>query len=163
MKSVPAPVLISSLSCPLCPPPSPLTLPPLSSSSSSQPSFQQCWSPSLSFWSFFRRRHLLHPSGIPAFDASDLTVRRTKPLPDAVLAAVPRDWSVVYLRRVGHRELTQSKEVLALLRDMFGEERVRIVKGGGGFKRGESLEVMLAALAACGKKSILRTVCHKQA
>ena len=116
-----------------------------------QPSFPICGNPSRSFWSFFRRYYLLHPSGIPLFNSKDLTMRHTEPLSDADMAAVPSDWLVVYLQRAGRREVKQQKEVLRMLQQMFGKKRVQSVEGGHTFARCECGEISIFLLVRmCG-------------
>ncbi|GJP30912.1 hypothetical protein CLOM_g4206, partial [Closterium sp. NIES-68] len=94
-----------------------------------QPMLQDCGQPSLSLWTMLRRRHLLHPQGIPLFHP-DWTYRALPPLTAAQAQALPQDWVVVVARRlVKKRSITNFNEVEQLVERMFPTERIVMFNG----------------------------------
>ncbi|GJP44733.1 hypothetical protein CLOM_g4090 [Closterium sp. NIES-68] len=89
-----------------------------------EPSRQYCGVPARGLWYSLRRRHLLHPRGIPIFHPN-LIRKKLTPLTDAEMAQLPGDWVVVLVRRPGtERVMDQEGEVEESMRGMFGERLV---------------------------------------
>ncbi|CAI5960851.1 unnamed protein product [Closterium sp. NIES-65] len=95
-----------------------------------QPIYQDCDRPSRSLWQMMRRRHLLHPSGIPLFNP-DWTYRSHRPLSLAEARSFPSDWVVVLAKRPEgrRRSMENFKEVEAEVVRRFGSERVVVFDG----------------------------------
>ncbi|CAI5531544.1 unnamed protein product, partial [Closterium sp. Naga37s-1] len=94
------------------------------------PMFQDCAYPSRSLWQTLRRRHLLHPSGIPLFNP-DWTYRSHRPLSPAEARSFPSDWVVVLAKRPNSRPRTivNFDEVEKEVVRRFGRERVVVYDG----------------------------------
>ncbi|GJP30923.1 hypothetical protein CLOM_g7321 [Closterium sp. NIES-68] len=94
-----------------------------------QPMLQDCGRPSHSLWTMLRRRHLLHPQGIPLFHPN-WTYRALSPLTAAQAQALPPDWVVVVAKRpVKKRSITNFNEVEQLVERMFPRERIVVFNG----------------------------------
>ncbi|CAI7873480.1 unnamed protein product, partial [Closterium sp. NIES-54] len=97
-----------------------------------QPIYQDCDHPSRAFWQTLRRRHLLHPSGIPLFNP-DWTYRSHRPLSPAEARSFPSDWVVVLAKRPKSRPRTivnfEEVEAEAEAVRRFGRERVVVFNG----------------------------------
>ncbi|CAI5988709.1 unnamed protein product [Closterium sp. NIES-65] len=95
-----------------------------------QPIFQNCHHPSQSLWQMMRRRHLLHPSGIPLFNP-DWTLRNHRPLSPDEARSLPSDWVVVLAKRPKgkKRAILNVEEVEAEVVRRFGRERVVVYDG----------------------------------
>ncbi|CAI7794001.1 unnamed protein product, partial [Closterium sp. NIES-54] len=95
-----------------------------------QPIFQNCQYPSRSLWQSLRRRHLLHPSGIPLFNP-DWTYRSHRPLSPAEARSFPSDWVVVLAKRAEGkpRAILNFREVEEEVVRRFGRERVVLFDG----------------------------------
>ncbi|CAI5480802.1 unnamed protein product [Closterium sp. Yama58-4] len=91
--------------------------------------FQDCGYPSRSLWQSLRRRHLLHPSGIPLFNP-DWTYRSHRPLSTAEARSFPPNWVVVLAKRPeGRRSLVNFREVEEEVVRWFGRNRVMLFDG----------------------------------
>ncbi|CAI5960849.1 unnamed protein product [Closterium sp. NIES-65] len=95
-----------------------------------QPIYQDCQYPSRSLWQMMRRRHLLHPSGIPLFNP-DWTYRSHRPLSAHEARSLPPDWVVVLAKRLERkpRAMLNFGEVEAEVVRRFGRERVVVFDG----------------------------------
>ncbi|CAI5531549.1 unnamed protein product [Closterium sp. Naga37s-1] len=95
-----------------------------------QPIFQNCHHPSQSLWRLMRRRHLLHPSGIPLFNP-DWTLRNHRSLSPDEARSLPSDWVVVLAKRPKgkKRAILNVEEVEAEVVRWFGRERVVVYDG----------------------------------
>ncbi|CAI7909448.1 unnamed protein product [Closterium sp. NIES-54] len=89
-----------------------------------------CQYPSRSLWQSLRRRHLLHPSGIPLFNP-DWTYRSHRPLSPAEARSFPSDWVVVLAKRAEGkpRAILNFREVEEEVVRRFGRERVVLFDG----------------------------------
>ncbi|CAI5942975.1 unnamed protein product [Closterium sp. NIES-65] len=96
-----------------------------------QPIYQDCDRPSPSLWQLLRRRHLLHPSGLPLFNRDWTYRQHYAPLSASEARAFPPDWLVVLASRPegGARALVNKGEVEAMLVQRFGRERVVVFDG----------------------------------
>ncbi|CAI5480805.1 unnamed protein product [Closterium sp. Yama58-4] len=105
-----------------------------------QPIFQNCQYPSRSLWQLLRRRHLLHPSGIPLFNP-DWTYRRHRPLSPAEARSFPTDWVVVLAKRAKgrNRAMLNFREVEEEVLRRFGRERVVVFDGSLPFLEARAL------------------------
>ncbi|CAI5988713.1 unnamed protein product [Closterium sp. NIES-65] len=104
-----------------------------------QPIYQECHTPSPSLWQMMRRRHLLHPSGIPLFNL-DWTYHSHRPLSLAEARSFPSDWVVVLAKRLKgkKRAVVNFEEVEEEVVRPFGSKRVVLHTGSmpileGGF------------------------------
>ncbi|CAI7763243.1 unnamed protein product [Closterium sp. NIES-54] len=89
-----------------------------------QPSRQYCGVPARGLWHSLRRRHLLHPQGLPLFHRN-WTQRRLSPLSDQQMALLPADWVVLLVRRPGkERVMEREGELEGSMRRVFGERLV---------------------------------------
>ncbi|CAI5519889.1 unnamed protein product [Closterium sp. Naga37s-1] len=94
-----------------------------------QPIYQNCHHPSRSIWQSLRRRHLLHPSGIPLFNL-DWTLGNHRPLSAHEARSFPSDWVVVLVKRPkGRRALENFEEVEEEVVRRFGRDRVVLFDG----------------------------------
>ncbi|CAI5480806.1 unnamed protein product, partial [Closterium sp. Yama58-4] len=95
-----------------------------------QPIFQNCHHPSQSLWRLMRRRHLLHPSGVPLFNP-DWTLRNHRPLSAHEARSFPSDWVVVLAKRPKgkKRAIVNFEEVEEEVMRRFGRERVVLFDG----------------------------------
>ncbi|GJP66450.1 hypothetical protein CLOP_g23382 [Closterium sp. NIES-67] len=95
-----------------------------------QPMFQDCDHPSQALWRMLRRRHLLHPAGLPLFHP-DWTYRHQRPLSASQARAFPSDWVVVLAKRPEGktRSLVNFREVEEETVRRFGRERVVVYDG----------------------------------
>ncbi|GJP40936.1 hypothetical protein CLOM_g597 [Closterium sp. NIES-68] len=95
-----------------------------------QPLYQDCDHPSRPLWHLLRRRHLLHPAGLPLFNP-DWTYRQNAPLSPREARAFPPDWVVVLAKRPegGRRALVNFREVEEQVVRRFGRERVVVYNG----------------------------------
>ncbi|CAI7807395.1 unnamed protein product [Closterium sp. NIES-53] len=95
-----------------------------------QPIYQDCDHPSRPLWRLLRRRHLLHPSGLPLFNP-DWTYRSHRPLSLSEARSFPPDWVVVLAKRPeGHRRsILNFREVEEEVVRRFGSERVLMFNG----------------------------------
>ncbi|GJP44784.1 hypothetical protein CLOM_g4203 [Closterium sp. NIES-68] len=94
-----------------------------------QPIFQDCGQPSHSLWTTLRRRHLLHPQGIPLF-LPGWTYRSHTPLTSAQAQALPHDWVVLVAKRpVKMRSITNFDDVLMALTSVFPMKRIVLFTG----------------------------------
>ncbi|CAI7909493.1 unnamed protein product [Closterium sp. NIES-54] len=116
---------ISPLNLPALSPP-----PPLPHLPHPQPIYQDCDHPSRPLWRLLRRRHLLHPSGLPLFNP-DWTYRSHRPLSLSEARSFPPDWVVVLAKRPeGHRRsILNFREVEEEVVRRFGSERVLMFNG----------------------------------
>ncbi|CAI5531521.1 unnamed protein product [Closterium sp. Naga37s-1] len=91
-----------------------------------QPIYQDCDRPSPSLWQLLRRRHLLHPSGLPLFNPDWTYRQHHAPLSASEARAFPPDWVVVLASRPegGARALVNKGDVEGELVRRFGRERV---------------------------------------
>ncbi|CAI5977412.1 unnamed protein product [Closterium sp. NIES-64] len=92
-----------------------------------------------SLWQMMRRRHLLHPSGIPLFNL-DWTYHSHRPLSLAEARSFPSDWVVVLAKRLKgkKRAVVNFEEVEEEVVRPFGSKRVVLHTGSmpileGGF------------------------------
>ncbi|CAI5480798.1 unnamed protein product [Closterium sp. Yama58-4] len=95
-----------------------------------QPIYQDCNHPSRPLWRLLRRRHLLHPSGIPLFNP-DWTYRNHRPLSLPEARSFPSDWVVVLAKRPEgqKRSMVNFRGVEAEVVRRFGRERVVVFNG----------------------------------
>ncbi|CAI5988711.1 unnamed protein product [Closterium sp. NIES-65] len=95
-----------------------------------QPIYQDYDRPSRSLWQSLRRRHLLHPSGIPLFNP-DRTYRSHRPLSPAEARSLPSDWVVVLGKWPKSRTqaMANFEEVEAEVVRRLGHERVVVFNG----------------------------------
>ncbi|CAI5990164.1 unnamed protein product [Closterium sp. NIES-64] len=91
-----------------------------------------------SLWQMMRRRHLLHPSGIPLFNP-DWTYRSHRPLSAHEARSLPPDWVVVLAKRLEGkpRAMLNFGEVEAEVVRRFGRERVVVFDGSLPILQGE--------------------------
>ncbi|CAI5519888.1 unnamed protein product, partial [Closterium sp. Naga37s-1] len=95
-----------------------------------QPIYQKCEYTSRSLWQLLRRRHLLHPSGIPLFNP-DWTYRSHRPLSAHAARSFPPDWVVVLGKRPkgSRRAMLNFDEVEEEVVRRFGRDRVVLFDG----------------------------------
>ncbi|CAI7880694.1 unnamed protein product [Closterium sp. NIES-53] len=134
-----------------------------------QPIFQNCYHPSQSLWQLLRRRHLLHPSGIPLFNP-DWTLRNHRPLSPHEARSFPSDWLVVVAKRPKgkRRALVNFGEVEEEVVRLFGRERVVLFDGSLPILQvlrapSTSFHALHTAAAACagqGWPRVLRVPSH---
>lgn len=91
--------------------------------------YQICGHLSVGLWTELRRRHLLHPEGIPLFNP-DWSLRPTQPLSDGAMARIPEDWLVVVAQRPGNkRRVLGIQEIYHRTLAMFPPGRVVVFRG----------------------------------
>ncbi|CAI5499653.1 unnamed protein product [Closterium sp. Naga37s-1] len=89
-----------------------------------EPSRQYCGVPARGLWHSLRRRHLLHPQGLPLFHRN-WTQRHLSPLSDQQMALLPADWVVLLVRRPGkERVMEREGDLEASMRRVFGNRLV---------------------------------------
>ncbi|CAI5531545.1 unnamed protein product [Closterium sp. Naga37s-1] len=95
-----------------------------------QPIYQDCDHPSRPLWRLLRRRHLLHPTGLPLFNP-DWTYRSHRPLSLSEARSFPSDWVVVLAKRPEgqKRSMVNFREVEEEVVRRFGRERVVVFNG----------------------------------
>ncbi|CAI5491966.1 unnamed protein product [Closterium sp. Naga37s-1] len=95
-----------------------------------QPIYQDCDRPSRPLWRLLRRRHLLHPTGLPIFNP-DWTFRSHRPLSLSEARAFPPNWVVVLAKRPEgqKRAMLNFREVEGEVVRRFGRERVVVYDG----------------------------------
>ncbi|CAI7925981.1 unnamed protein product [Closterium sp. NIES-54] len=92
--------------------------------------YQDCDRPSRPLWRLLRRRHLLHPTGLPIFNP-DWTYRSHRPLSLSEARAFPPNWVVVLAKRPEgqKRAMLNFREVEGEVVRRFGRERVVVYDG----------------------------------
>ncbi|GJP45571.1 hypothetical protein CLOM_g4949 [Closterium sp. NIES-68] len=93
------------------------------------PMLQECGAPNKALWMELRRRHLLHPRGLPLFNP-DFSYHWRRPLSYQQLILLPPDWVVVLARRPTlKRSISNFQEVKEAVLATFPPERVVVFNG----------------------------------